>query len=588
VNIYTVTILLSILAYVVVGNYVGRKVKGLEDYFVVSRQAPVLLIVGTLVASFLSTNTFMGQAGFNYDKNSAIVLAPGILLCGYIYGALYFGRYIRRSRALTVAEYFAKRFNSQAVRAVAGLTVIVGIGFYLIAVSQAVALIISNLTPLSYREALIVAWISYTSFTLYAGSRGVVITDTMMFALFSVVTFIAMYAIFDTHGGWLTAMESLVQLEEKPDLMAWHGITGPGLQFETPADFLIWFIIIMVAWSFVTAISPWQSSRYLMAKSEQVVLRSACAAAISIGVIQGMVYAAAPVVNLSNAAIEPRDEVLVWAALNILSPVVGALLLAGLVAAALSSASTFLSLIGFNLSHDILHEKGADERAKLRFSRIMMLVGSLATLIVCLTIEQNIFWLTYFAGTLFASAWGPVALMSVWSKRITSSAAFWGITCGFAGNVIPKLLVTMKIIALPVYLDPILIGAVVSLSVVVLVSKMTTVSKAENDYRLSLLQTPEEELDQKEARTTIRYALAVGVFGIAMTTIMLIFYVAPYQKALAPNGGESRFNWFTGEAFFAYAWAAIFVFMAWLMRRGVRNEYISKPILRIEDRNEIE
>ena len=575
-NIYTITILLSILAYVVVGNYVGRKVKGLEDYFVVSRQAPVLLIVGTLVASFLSTNTFMGQAGFNYDGNAAIVLAPAILLCGYIYGALYFGRYIRRSRALTVAEYFAKRFNSRHVQIVAGITVIVGIGFYLIAVSQAVALIISNLTPLSYTQALIVAWASYTSFTLYAGSRGVVITDTMMFLLFTVVTFLAMYAIFDVHGGWLASMESLVHLEGKENLMAWHGITGPGLQFETPTDFLIWFLIIMVAWSFVTAISPWQSSRYLMAKDEQVVLRSACAAAISIGVIQAMVYAAAPVVNLSNSAIEPRDEVLVWAALNLLSPLVGALLLAGLVAAALSSASTFLSLIGFNLSHDILHEKGVDERAKLKFSRMMMLLGSVVTLVVCLSIEQNIFWLTYFAGTLFASAWGPVALMSVWSDRITASSAFWGITCGFLGNVIPKLLVTMKVISLPVYLDPIVIGAVVSLVVVFAVSSKTTVTDTERSYRLSILKTPEEELNTKAAKNTLRYATAVAVFGVVMTIIMLIYYVAPYQKALTPVGGDFSFDWLSGEAFFAYAWAVLFVFMGWLMYRGVKTEYLSK------------
>ena len=246
-NIYNITILLSVIAYVIVGNYVGRKVKGLEDYFVVGRQAPVLLIVGTLVASFLSTNTFMGQAGFNYDKNAAILLAPAILLCGYIYGALFFGRYLRRSRALTVAEYFAKRFNSRRVQIVAGVTVIVGIGFYLIAVSQGVALVISNLTPLSYTVALIIAWLSYTSFTLYAGSRGVVITDTMMFMLFSVVTFLAMISILNVHGGWFASMESLIHLEGKEDLMAWHGTTGPNMQFETPTDFLIWFLIIMVA-----------------------------------------------------------------------------------------------------------------------------------------------------------------------------------------------------------------------------------------------------------------------------------------------------------------------------------------------------
>ena len=575
-NIYTTTILLSILAYVVVGNYVGRKVKRLEDYFVVNRQASVLLIVGTLVASFLSTNTFMGQAGFNYDLNSAIVLIPGLLLTGYVYGALYFGRYLRRSRALTVAEYFAKRFFSRRVQVIAGITVIVGIGFYLIAVTQALGLILSNLTPLSYTQALIVAWASYTSFILYSGSRGVVITDTMMFLLFTLVSFLAMYAIFDAHGGWVAAMEGLVHLEGKENLMAWHGRTGPGMRFETPTDFLIWVTIIMLAWSFVTAISPWQSSRYLMAKNEHVVLRSACGAAISIGVIQAMVYAAAATVNLSNPAIEPRDEVLVWAALNMMSPLVGALLLAGLVAAALSSASTFLSLIGFNLSHDILHERGTDERAKLKFSRQMMLLASVAILIVCLSIEQNIFWLTYFAGTLFASAWGPVALMSVWSDRITASAAFWGITCGFLGNAVPKLFDSMNLIELPVYLDPILVGAVISLVVVLVVSKKTTVTANERSYRLSLLETPQEEMNIKAVKKTLWYASAVGLFGLAMAAIMFLFYVVPYQRALTPAGDDFSFDWFSGEAIAAYLWAVVFVFIAWLMYRSVRREYISE------------
>ena len=39
--------------------------------------------------------------------------------------------------------------------------------------------------------------------------------------------------------------------------------------------------------------------------------------------------------------------------------------------------------------------------------------------------EGKLFLLTYFAGTIFASSWGPVGIMSVWSRRITESAAFW-------------------------------------------------------------------------------------------------------------------------------------------------------------------
>ncbi|MGI9571370.1 MAG: sodium:solute symporter family transporter, partial [Desulfobulbia bacterium] len=349
----------------------------------------------------------------------------------------------------------------------------------------------------------------------------------------------------------------------------------PGQRWETPTDFLIWFLIISVAWSFVTAVSPWQSSRYLMAKNEHVVLRSAAIAAISIAVIQTVVFAAASIVNLSNDAIEPREQVLIWASTNLLTPMVGALVLAGLVAAGLSSASTFLSLVGFNMSNDIIQLKSTREKDKLKFSRQMMLLVSVIALTICLTIDQHIFWLTYFAGTLFASAWGPVALMSVWSDRITASAAFWGITSGFLGNVIPKLLSTLDLIELPVYLDPILLGGVVSLIVVLAVSYNTTVTKKERQYRLSLLNTPAEELDNGEAKKTLWYAFALAGFGVVMGILMLLFYVAPYQKALHEAGEGFDFDWFSGEAIFAYSWAVIFVFLGWLMYRNVFHSYLA-------------
>lgn len=571
-NIYTITILISVVIYIVVGNVVGRKIKNLEEYIVAGRNAPTLLIVGTLVASFLSTNTFMGAAGFIYGFNAGMIVIPALLLIGYIYGAIYFGRYLRRSRKLTVVEYFGHRFNSRRVQVVAAITVIIGVGFYLIAVTQGVALILSNLTPLSYQQALVFAWISYTSFTLYSGSKGVILTDTMMFLLFSGITLVAMVSLFNMHGGWLQSIEDLVKIEGKESLLSWSGLAGPGQRWETPSDYIIWQVITMLAWSFVTAISPWQSSRYLMAKSEHVVLRSACIAAISIGIIQTMVFCAATVVNLSNPAIEPRDEVLIWAALNLLTPIVGALLLAGLVAAALSSASTFLSLIGFNLSNDVFGNHRGDDRDKLRFSRRCMLGTGLLILVVSLTLKQNIFWLSYFAGTMFASAWGPVAIMSVWSDRITAAGAYWGIICGFLGNVIPKILVLAEVITLPAYFDPIVLGAVASLIATITISRRSTVTDQERSFRLSLLKTPEEEVDVAASRLTLWFGYAVGLFGIATTIIMIIYYVVPYQRAT--GGASVAINWFTGEAIAAYAWTLIFLPMSYLMVRTIRRGYL--------------
>jgi len=66
--------------------------------------------------------------------------------------------------------------------------------------------------------------------------------------------------------------------------MSWHGVVGPGKPWATPADLLTWVIMTGLAWSLVTAISPWQASRYLMAKNEHVVMRSACIAVFKMNI----------------------------------------------------------------------------------------------------------------------------------------------------------------------------------------------------------------------------------------------------------------------------------------------------------------
>jgi Na+/proline symporter len=73
-----------------------------------------------------------------------LILTP-LNASGYVLGVLAFGRYLRRSEALTVPEFFGKRFDSRALQAVAGGTVIVGLGAYLIAVTQGMSLLVSSL-----------------------------------------------------------------------------------------------------------------------------------------------------------------------------------------------------------------------------------------------------------------------------------------------------------------------------------------------------------------------------------------------------------------------------------------------------------
>ena len=564
-DIYTIAIVVSLIVYIAVGNYAGRRVKKLDDYFVAGRNAPTILIVGTLVASLISTNAFLGETGFVYDGQAGpYLLWPGIAATFYIYGALFFGRYLRRSRAITVAEFFGKRFNSQRVQTAAGITIILGLGGYLLAVTQGAAYLLTQVVDVDFNVALVIAWVSYTAFTMYSGTKGVILTDTLMFLLFSSVALAALVFLIHNAGGMSQAVSDLSSLPSKPDLMSWAGTVGEDSTFSSGMHFAFWNVTLAVAWGFVYAVSPWQSSRYLIAKDEHVVLRAAMIAAISLAFLEITLYFAGAVVNLTDPDIRPSHQVMIHAAKNILPSVLGAGLLAGIMAAALSSASTFLSLVGFSVSNDVFPHKAIDDQKMLRITRWTMLGIGIVVLMIAFVTPVDLFWLTYFVGALFASSWGAVAMMSIWSKRITADAAFWGIISGFVFNAGPKALETLGWITLPIWLDPILLGGLVSLIVVLVLSRMGEVSREERVFRMRLHRTPESELDPQKVKLTRRIPAILIIYSLVFTAVFMLWYIRPYQEATGTDAMAEIIVLSIGQVL----WIITALFARWMIRKS--------------------
>ncbi|MDH3990723.1 MAG: sodium:solute symporter family protein [Gammaproteobacteria bacterium] len=574
-DVYTTTIAISILVYIAIGNYAGRGIKNLDDYYVAGRRAPTLLIVGTLVASLMSSTMFLGEAGFAYDTQAGpYVLFPQAAAIGYVLGALFFGRYLRRSRTNTLAEFFGQRFNSKRVQTLAGVTIVLALGGYLLAVTQGAAILLSELTDLTYVQGLVVAWLSYTLFTMYSGSRGVILTDTIMFLLFTIASAAAIVFLVQELGGVPNIVEEIVGIEEKKDLLSWHGMIGPGTEWPTPMDYLIWAIVIDVSWMLVYMVSPWQSSRHQMARNEHVVLRAATIAALFVVLLQVMVYGMGGVINIGNPAIIPPESATIWASLHMLPKMLGALMLAGIMAAVLSSASTFLSLVGFSVSNDIgIHQRG-DEAKTLRFSRIMMLVVGALALAAALIFPPQIFWLTTFIATIFASSWGPVGLMAIWSKRITEKAAFWGMLTGLVFNVVPKFFEFIGMLELPSYLNPVIIGGVLSLVVTVVVSRVTSRSEEEVSYLEKLHVRPVDEVGPKRTRVTLfAPAVLLVINGLLLPVVLTIYYVLPYQRATGTLSPDGSLDWATGEMALMASWSIIWISVAVFAIRYIRRAY---------------
>ena len=573
-NLFTIAIALSVLVFIAVGNYAGRKVKNLDDYFVAGRQAPTLLIIGTLVASLMSTTVFMGEAGFTYEGQlGPYLLLPGITVTGYIYGALFFGTYLRRSETTTVAAFFGERFADPGVQRIAGLTVIIGLGGYLLVVTQGAALLIAELTDVNYVAAVVIAWLSYSIFTLYAGSRGVILSDTLMFLLFTGATLFFAGYLLDEFGGIQQAVEDLTRQAEKPGLTSWHGIIGEGTSWPTPIDFLIWFVVIDLSWSLVYAVSPWQSSRHLMAKSEHVVLRASIYTCIVVIFLQILIYGIGGFINLANPNIDPVETVLIWAATHLVPTFLGALLVAGIVAAALSSASTFLSLVGFSVSRDLMPDR---QLTSLGVTRMAMGTVSVVVLVFSILIPPNVFWITIFIGTVFASSWGPVGLLSIWNKSITARGARWGMLSGLAGNIIPAGLNYLGLISLPSYFEPALLGIVAALIGVWMGSRGQSPSGAEVAYRSKLHTTPSEDLSTKETRITLLAPVLLVGYGLTMPWLLLHYYVRPYQTAAGFLHYGGALNWERLEPWFALGPAVLHIPLGILAWHVIRHRYTPK------------
>lgn len=95
-NIYFAGMIISMAAYIVLGFVISRSVKNANDFYVAGRNAPTLLITGSLVASYCSTGLFMGDVGEAYDGFYVpVLITVAMLVTGYVLGSIFFRQVLK-------------------------------------------------------------------------------------------------------------------------------------------------------------------------------------------------------------------------------------------------------------------------------------------------------------------------------------------------------------------------------------------------------------------------------------------------------------------------------------------------------------
>lgn len=522
-NIYLIGVIVSMIVYLIIGMQAGKSVKDVNDYYVAGRNAPTILITGSLVASFLSTGAFLGDTGEVYSGFFIPIVIVGVLQgTGYLFGSTLFGRYVRRSKVLTIGEYFGKRFCDNRIRVLAGVTTIIAVTAYMMSAIQGVSTLLSVFTGLSYQMSVLVAWLVFAFFTIWSGSSGVLITDTIMFLVFLVAAIIGIPFIVYNAGGWMCAIEKLVNSTTVPGIIS----AGANLEYMYPtaAENLTWSVVYGIVWALVVMVSPWQTSRYLMAKNEKVVMKSAIYSSIAVILVTMLLYFSAAFVQSINSDLEPSQS-MIWAAMNLMPALVGVIFLTGILAAGISSASTFLSLIGFSLTNDIFQMKDQDVNKNLHVSRWTMVIASVFVFILTYLNPPRIFWIMYFGGAVIAASWAVIAIASVWSKKLSAQGAFLGMLFGFIVCAVMKAYNALSSVTLPMYLDPFFFGILASIIGAIVGTKMKPKTDAEQEQHDLLYKSDGTAVGMK--KYGILYLAFAGVFVV----LLIIFYLVPYMQA---------------------------------------------------------
>jgi len=150
-------------------------------------------------------------------------------------------------------------------------------------------------------------------------------------------------------------------------------------------------------------------------------------AAVLIGVVGRGLY---PAELLTSGAAE---SIFIVLSSNLLPPLFGGIVMAGILAATISSSDSYLLIAASAFSKNIyqgLLKKDATDKQVMTVSRIILLSISLVGILIALDEKSIIFKVVSFAWAGFGATFGPLTLFSLFWKRTTHAGAVAGMLAG--------------------------------------------------------------------------------------------------------------------------------------------------------------
>jgi SSS family transporter len=160
-----------------VGIYASRNIKNSSDFIVAGRRLPLWLCVFTVFATWFGSGTLIGAAGAAYSKGFlGVVSNPiGSALCLFLAG-LFYVRFLRRMRLLTLPDLFRQRFGKGA-EVLCGLCIIPAYIGWVASIFVAFSYVLHTVTGIETTIAVFICAGITIIYTFSGGMWAVTLTD---------------------------------------------------------------------------------------------------------------------------------------------------------------------------------------------------------------------------------------------------------------------------------------------------------------------------------------------------------------------------------------------------------------------------
>ena len=425
-----------------------------EAYFLGGRTLGPWVTAMSAEASDMSGWLLMGLPGVAYwcGIADAAWTAIGLALGTYMNWLITSKRLRRYSEkagnAITLPEFFSNRFHEKGklVMTISAFFILVFFTVYAASCLVTCGKLFSTLFGLDYVPMMIVGAVFVLVYTIIGGFLAESASDFMQSIVMIVALVVIVIAGTVAAGGLNAVLDNARSI---PGFLDFFGVATPvtvdGVQqvaggvpqFGAAGSYGFLSILSTLAWGLGYFGMPQVLLRFMAIRNEHELTRSrriatvwvviSLTVAVFIGVIGRALYPDA----LTTSA--DAENVFILLSTRLLPPLLAGLVMAGILAATISSSDSYLLIAASSFSKNIyqglLHRKATDKQVLL-VSRITLLAITVIAIFIALDENSVIFTIVSFAWAGFGATFGPLMLLSLFWKRINRAGAVAGMVGG--------------------------------------------------------------------------------------------------------------------------------------------------------------